>query len=124
MQKQRVVKSLFARIWASFLLVMALTLAATLAVSFALAVRRAETVNRLSPNSFTASARTALATGGVNGLSRWIVDLRHGHPELQMYFVDASGRELLSREILGKPLLGSDGTDTPRLVAPNGARYG
>jgi two-component system sensor histidine kinase CpxA len=116
-------RSLFARLWLSYLLVIALTLGVAVAISFALAVRRAEAVDLLSPNSFVASARVALAGDGTDGLHRWLVGIAHGHPELQIYFVDPVGRELLNRTISGKPLPGAEGRVTPMLMAPNGVGY-
>jgi signal transduction histidine kinase len=95
---------LFARIWVSYLLVMALTIALALAVGFLIAVGRARTADALRTADFVASAQTAMSEGGIDQLERWIVFERHTHPELQMYFVDQNGRELLSRTISGRAL--------------------
>jgi two-component system sensor histidine kinase CpxA len=115
--------SLFGRLWLSYLVVMALTLAATVAIGFGVAFERAQTVNALMPSAFVQPARKAVATGGTDGLLRWIVEERHLHPELQLYFVDQFGRELLSREVRGRQLPSASGNLEPVVTAPNGTAY-
>jgi two-component system OmpR family sensor kinase len=115
--------SLFARVWLSYLLVIALTLAATAAIGFGLAIERAETVDKLSPISFAPEARAALSAGGTDGLLRWIVEQRHVHPELQLYFFDRSGRELMSRKVAGRVLPGPAGGLEPLVSARDGPGY-
>ena len=115
--------SLFGRLWLSYLVVMALTLAAAVAIGFGVALERARTVNELTPTLFAQPARAALAAGGTDGLLRWIVEERHLHPELQLYFVDRSGRELMSREVRGRQLPGAGGNLEPVVAAPNGTAY-
>jgi two-component system sensor histidine kinase CpxA len=115
--------SLFGRLWLSYLAVIALTLAAAAAIGFGVAVKRARSVNELTPSSFAQPARTALTTGGIDGLLHWLVEERHRHPELQLYFVDQSGRELMSRQVRGRELPGVNGDVEPIVGAPDGPTY-
>ena len=115
--------SLFGRLWLSYLVVIALTLGAAAAIGFGVAVNRSRSVNELTPISFARPAQMALATGGTDGLLRWLVEQRHRHPELQLYFVDHSGRELMSRQIGGRELPGTNGGVEPVVTARNGSSY-
>ena len=115
--------SLFGRLWLSYLLVIALTLGAAAAIGFGVAVNRARSVNELTPISFAQPAQMALTTGGTDGLLRWLVEQRHRHPELQLYFVDQTGRELMSREVRGRELPGMNGGVEPVVTARNGSAY-
>ena len=115
--------SLFRRLWLSYLVVIALTLAAAAAIGFGVALKRSQSVNELTPGLFAQPARAALTAGGTEGLLRWIVEERHLHPELQLYFVDQSGRELMSREVRGHKLPGVGGNFEPIVTEPNGAAY-
>lgn len=115
--------SLFARIWLSYWLMMALTLAAALAISYGLAVKRAEMADRLSPATFARAAQGELSRGGRNGLGMWVMAERHTNPELQFYFVDDSGREFLGRDIVGKPLPGTAGALVPRISSPGSPSF-
>jgi len=115
--------SLFGRIWLSYWLVMALTLAAALAVGFALALKRAEETDRISPVSLARSAELELRKGGRDQLSFWIMGQRHTHPELQFYFVDPTGHELFGRALAGRPLPGAAGAPAPRIDVPGAAPW-
>ena len=100
-------RSLFARIWLSYSLVLVLTLAAAVFVSFLAAVKRAEETDLISPVAFADSARSALTARGADGLYGWLVGQRHAHPELHVYFIDQKGRELLSRSVT-RPAVAGD----------------
>ncbi len=116
-------RSLFARFWISYLLVMALTMALVLAVSLLIAMGRARTADVLQSSDFVASAQNALQSGGTDELERWIVFERHTHPELQIYFVDATGRELLSRTVSGRALADEAGRPNPVIRDRAGRGY-
>lgn len=115
--------SLFGRLWLSYLLVIALTLGAAAAIGFGVAVNRARSVNELTPVSFAQPAQLALTAGGTDGLLHWLVEERHLHPELQLYFIDQSGRELMSRQVRGHELPGVEGGVEPVVTAANGSAY-
>lgn len=116
-------KSLFARIWLSYWLVMALTLGAAVALALGMAVKRAGETDRLSQGALAAGAQAALSRGGRDALNGWIVGERHERPELMIYFVEPGGRELLSRSIEGRPLPALQGAPPPRIVARDGTAY-
>lgn len=112
--------SLFARIWLSYWLAMAATLAAALAISFVFAVERVQNLGRLSPAAVAQSARTA-AQEGEPGLRDWIISERHNNPELQIYFFDPTGREIMGRTIAGRPAVAK--ADAFSITTPDGTRY-
>jgi two-component system sensor histidine kinase CpxA len=116
-------KSLFTRIWLSYWLVMAVTVAAAVALAFGVAVKRAEETDRLSPASLAVEAQAALTRGGRDALNGWIVMEWHRRPELMVYFVEPGGRELLSRTIIGKTLPSAQGAPAPSIVARDGTVY-
>src|SRR5438270_348208 len=116
-------KSLFARIWLSYWLVMALTLAAAVALAFGMAVKRAGETDRISQRALAVGAQAALSRGGRDALNGWIVGERHERPELMIYFVEPNGRELLSRSTEGRPLPSLQGAAPPRIVARDGTPY-
>jgi two-component system, OmpR family, sensor kinase len=115
--------SLFARIWLSYWLMMALTLGAALAVSYGLAIKRAEMADRLSPVTFARTAQGELSRGGRNALGMWVMAERHTNPELEFYFVDDSGREFLGRDLAGQSLPGPAGAIIPRISAPGAPSF-
>jgi two-component system sensor histidine kinase CpxA len=115
--------SLFGRIWLSYWLVMALTAAAALAVSFALALKRADDTNRISPETLAQSAAGQLRKGGRDGLGLWVMDQHHTHPELQVYFVDDAGHEIFGRALSGHALSGPTGAVVPRIGEPGAKSY-
>ena len=112
--------SLFARIWLSYWLMMAATLAGTLAVTFLLALERAENLNRISPETIANSAHAA-AQQGEPALRDWLLKEWHSNPELQIYFVDTAGRELTNRAIAGRAL--ASNADSFFVTTPAGHRY-
>jgi two-component system sensor histidine kinase CpxA len=77
----------------------------------------------MSPVVLAASAQQALTTRGVDGIAAWTVDEVHRQPEVQVYFVDSSGREMLDRRVRGQPIAASSERRAPRIRAPNGTVY-
>jgi two-component system sensor histidine kinase CpxA len=116
-------RSLFARIWVSYLLVVALTFGAAVAVSYGLAIRRAEVTDSLSIPALSSSAQAALSSRGIEGLGAWMIDQRHAHPEVHVYFVDRTGREVMSRALAGRPIQSGVGQPAPVVTASNGVAY-
>lgn len=116
-------RSLFAQLWLAFTLVMALTLAAAFGVTFALAVKRANSLDQLSPVAVAQSAQAVLSSKGRRGMAGWTVDEVHRQPEIQVYFVNSAGQELLDRAIRGQPLPGAAGQPTVTVKAPDGMVY-
>lgn len=90
-------RSLFVRIWLTFWAVMVVTFLVALAVSFALAINRAQSIDRLSPRALAQEAGRAMATGGDDGLREWILRTHNDYPELEVFVVDPKGRELRGR---------------------------
>lgn len=99
--------SLFARIWLSYWLAMAVALVAALLVTLGLAVQRIETLDRLNPAALATSAQDALTRNGNAGLRAWQIERIHALPELHIYFVDPRGRELFDRQVTGQPVRGA-----------------
>lgn len=116
-------RSLFGQLWLSFMLVMALTLAAAFGVTFALAVKRANSLDQLSPAAVAQSAQATLSSKGRQGVANWTVDEVHRQPEIQVYFVNSAGQELLDRTVRGQPLPGAAGQATPTVTANDGVVY-
>lgn len=116
-------KSLFARIWLSYWLMMALTLVVALALSYALAVKRSEETGQLSPLTFARTAQAQLSRRGQDGLTSWVIGQNHTHPELQFFFVDEFGHELLGRAISGRPLANPQNALVPIVSAPGGRSF-
>jgi two-component system sensor histidine kinase CpxA len=115
--------SLFARIWLSYWLMMALTLAAALAISYGLSIKRSDEAERLSPAIFAREAQGELNRSGRSGLGAWVMAQRHSYPELQFYFVDDSGHEFLGREIAGRPPSGRGDAAAPQISSGAGQRF-
>jgi two-component system sensor histidine kinase CpxA len=117
------VRSLFLRLWLAFLLVTGLTSAASLAVSYASAVRRAGEAEQVSQPALAASAQQALTARGADGLASWTLDEVHRQPEIQVYFVDAAGHEMLNRTVHGQPIGGGTERRPPLVRAHDGTVY-
>lgn len=88
---------LFVRIWLTFWVVLGATFVAALAFSYAVAVGRAQDIDRLSPRAMGQAGAQALATGGEEGLRLWLLGEHNRYPELKAYVVDPTGRELSGR---------------------------
>ena len=116
-------RSLFVQLWLAFTLVMTLTLAAAFGVTFALAVKRASSLDQLSPAAVAQSAQAALSSRGRRGVAAWTVDEVHRQPEVQVYFVNPAGEEMLDRAVRGLPLPGAAAQSTPTVRAPDGVVY-
>jgi len=116
-------KSLFVQLWLAFLTVMAMTLGSSLAVSYANALRRSSDVEQLSPALIAASAQQTLDQKGVDGITGWALDELHRQPEVQIYFVDSSGREMFNRRVHGVSIPAESGRQPPVVWAPDGTRY-
>jgi two-component system, OmpR family, sensor kinase len=105
------------------MLVMALTLTAAFGVTFALAVKRASSLDQLSPAAVAQSAQAALSAKGRRGVATWTVEEVHRQPEIQVYFVNSAGEELLDRAVRGQPLPGAPGRSMATVTTPDGAVY-
>jgi len=90
------VSRLFLRIWLSFWSVLAVTFAAALAVDYALAVKRSQDMERLSPAALAASGAQALARGEAAG-RLWLLREHNARPELGVLVIAPDGRELTGR---------------------------
>ncbi|HEX5237747.1 MAG TPA: ATP-binding protein [Sphingomicrobium sp.] len=117
-------RSLFVRLWVAFLLVVALTFAASMGGIYLMAVERAAGLNsNVFPQAIAKSAQQVLSARGPDGIAGWTISQNHERPELQIYFVDPGGREMLNRNVRGQPLPGSAGMLAPVVRAPDGTAY-
>ncbi len=132
-------RSLYARIFLTFWVVMVLIVAGSVGLTWLALVERADEQPRVSAEAMRAAAQ-ALAEGGETGLVAWLRDGQPQHPELRVLVVDGSGRELLARplppgfaRLLQEPTGGLadypgleivPARPLPQLVAPDGGRYG
>jgi two-component system OmpR family sensor kinase len=118
------VRSLFAQLWLAFLLVVLVTFGVSMAGVYVTALQRAAGLNtHVFPSSLANSAQQVLSTRGPDGITSWTIAQNHERPELQVYFVDANGREMLNRRVHGEPLAGPAGAVSPIVRAPDGSVY-
>jgi two-component system OmpR family sensor kinase len=117
-------RSLFVQLCLAFLLVVVLTLGASMAGVYVSAVIRAAGLNtHVSPQLLARSAQQALSADGANGIVSWTISENHVLPELQIYFIDDKARDMLNRKVHGQPLFGTAGMHSPVVVAPDGTIY-
>jgi two-component system OmpR family sensor kinase len=117
-------RSLFVQLWAAFLLVVALTFGASMGGVYLMAVERAAGLDsNVFPQTIAQSAQQVLSARGPDGIASWTISQNHERPELQIYFVDSRGREMLNRKVRGRPLPGSTGMLPPVVRAPDGTTY-
>jgi two-component system sensor histidine kinase CpxA len=89
--------SLWLRLWLSFWAVVAATFLVAAAIDYGFAVRRARSLDLLSPVAMANSAAAALATGGEDGGRLWLLGEHNLYPELRIFVVGPDGRELTGR---------------------------
>ena len=95
-------RSLFVQLCLAFLLVVVLTLGASMAGVYVSAVIRAAGLNtHVSPQLLARSAQQALSADGANGIVSWTISENHVLPELQIYFIDDKARDMLNRKVHG-----------------------
>jgi two-component system OmpR family sensor kinase len=116
-------RSLFVQLWLAFLVVVAMTFTASLGFTYAAAVKRSDQANQLSVPMLARSAQQQLNTVGIAGVESWLVSEIHEQPEISIYFIDDSGREILGRKIHGQPLASTVGRAPPVVRAPDGTSY-
>ncbi|HEX5259817.1 MAG TPA: HAMP domain-containing sensor histidine kinase [Sphingomicrobium sp.] len=116
-------RSLFAQLWLAFLLVVAMTFTVSLGFTYAAAVKRSDQADQLSVPMLARSAQQELNTVGIAGVESWLVSEIHRQPEIEVYFVDRRGREILGRKIKGQPLASAVGSAPPVVRAPDGTAY-
>jgi len=93
------VKSLFARIFLYFWLAMGLSLAATAGVATTYIWKRTAALQRLLPGELSVYAEQRLRAGGVAALKSWAEQMRDKYTGLDVFVVDATGRELTQHEV-------------------------
>jgi two-component system OmpR family sensor kinase len=116
-------RSLFVQLWLAFLVVVAMTFAASLGFTYAAAVKRSDQADQLSVPMLARSAQQQLDTVGIAGVESWLITEIHRQPEISVYFIDGSGREILGRKIQGQPLASTVGRAPPVVRAPDGTSY-
>lgn len=92
-------KSLFARIFLYVWLAMVLSLVATAGVATTYIWKRTSDLQRLLPGELALSAEQQLLSNGVEGLKKWAKKMQNVHPGLDVFVVDASGKELTLQEM-------------------------
>jgi two-component system sensor histidine kinase CpxA len=116
-------RSLFVQLWLAFLVVTAATFAASVAFGYGAAIKRSGEADLVSPAILAKSAQQALSRGGTDALDGWVVSVAHRQPEIAVYFVDGSGRELFGRNLRGQAVAASLGRPAPSVTAPDGTNY-
>jgi two-component system sensor histidine kinase CpxA len=139
------VKTLFTRIFLSFWLAMGLILAGSMGVAATFVWKRTAEFQRLVPSELATSAEQRLAAGGLDGLKQWAEKIQKEHPGLDVFVVDATGRQITQRFMpdfmkrrvrgmaregflsgpakRGGPPGGDPLRSAPQITAPNGAVY-
>jgi two-component system OmpR family sensor kinase len=93
------VNTLFFRIFVSFWLAMMLILAGAVAVTATVAWFRITTLGNIDPGEMVNGATVAVQDGGMSGLKTWLGQVVGEHPGLDIYLVDASGKDILERPL-------------------------
>jgi two-component system OmpR family sensor kinase len=93
------VNTLFFRIFVSFWLAMILILAGAVAVTATVAWYRITTLGNIDPGEMLNGATAALRDADVPGLKIWLGNIAKEHPVLDIYIVDASGNDILERQL-------------------------
>jgi two-component system, OmpR family, sensor kinase len=93
------VNTLFFRIFVSFWLAMILILGGAVAVTATVAWYRITTLGNVDAGEMLNDATTALRDAGVPGLKIWLGNIAREHPVLDIYVVDASGNDILERQL-------------------------
>jgi two-component system, OmpR family, sensor kinase len=89
---------LYTRIFASFWAVLGLVVAGTAAVTWLVLAERSDSLPRAAAALVT-EAGAVLRSEGEAGLKQWLALQEAGRPELHVFILDASGRELLGRHV-------------------------
>jgi two-component system, OmpR family, sensor kinase len=93
------VRTLFFRIFVSFWLAMTLILAGAVAVTATVAWYRITTLGNIDAGEMLKSANAALHDEGVPGLKAWLETIVGEHSGIDIYVVDASGKDILARPL-------------------------
>jgi two-component system sensor histidine kinase CpxA len=92
-------KSLWLRIWLSFWAVVLATFVVTALVDYGLAVRRARSLDLLSPSAIANAGATAIEQGGEERARYWLLGEHNLYPELKIFVIGPDGRELTGRSL-------------------------
>ena len=113
-------RTLFFRIFISFWLAMAMILAGAIAVTATVAWYRIASLSSINPGELMNDATVALRDQGISGLKTWLETVTSAYPDLDIYIVDASGKDVLLRPLPerieqwlvldGGPARGKDGS--------------
>jgi hypothetical protein len=78
---------------------MAMILAGAIAITATVAWYRIAMLDSINPGELMNDATTALRNQGILGLKTWLETVTSAHPDLDIYVVDASGKDLLLRPL-------------------------
>jgi hypothetical protein len=92
-------RTLFFRIFISFWLAMAMILAGAIAVTATVAWYRTASLESINPGELMNDATVALRNQGISGLKTWLEGITSAHPDLDIYVVDASAKDVLQRPL-------------------------
>jgi len=90
---------LFFRIFVSFWLAMVLILGGAVAITATVAWYRITMLSSIDPADVLDGANAALRERGMPGLRTWLENVASGHPDLDIYIVDAVGNDILQRQL-------------------------
>lgn len=88
-------RSLFARIFLSFWLTMALIIAVSVGLALTVVWNRTVDIQRLDLNNRAAMAEFWLTSKGMAGLEQWAREIKREYPGIDVFVVDSTGRQLL-----------------------------
>jgi two-component system, OmpR family, sensor kinase len=92
-------RTLFFRIFISFWLAMAMILAGAIAITATVAWYRIAMLSSIDPGELMNDATAALRNQGISGLKSWLETITSAHPDLDIYVVDPSGKDVLLRPL-------------------------
>jgi two-component system, OmpR family, sensor kinase len=92
-------RTLFLRIFVSVWVAMTLILAGAVAVTATVAWYRITTLGNIDADELLKGANAAVRDEGMPGLKAWLETVTSEHPGIDIYLVDASGKDLLERPL-------------------------
>jgi two-component system sensor histidine kinase CpxA len=92
-------KSLFARVFVSFWIVLGIIIAGCVGATTLVAWHRITVLSEINFDQMNSDARTALAAKGEVGLKSWLREVGGAYPGVDIYILNESGTDLLGRNV-------------------------